>query len=126
PPPRPLPTEPPRTGAVQPAHPAAFAHKAPPLARPRLNPAVPAQPVQPRISESIEAAKPTGWQRQRWPQLPDEAADRGPTQARHWPELPDQQAATGPQPQQYAEPLARELERNRRLAREQRGLAWNE
>ncbi|OAI19341.1 hypothetical protein A1507_07205 [Methylomonas koyamae] len=126
PPSRPLPTEPPRTGAAQPAHPAAFAHKPPPLARPRLNPAVPAQPVQPRVPESIEAAKPSGWQRQHWPQLPDEAADRAPTQARHWPELPDQQTATGPQPQQYAEPLARELERNRRLAREQRGLAWNE
>ncbi|OAI27743.1 hypothetical protein [Methylomonas koyamae] len=126
PPPRPLPTDPPRIGAARPAHPAAFAHNPPPLARPTLNAAVPAQPVQQRIPQQTEAANPAGWQRQHWPQLPDEAADRAPTQTRHWPELPDQQTATGPQPQQYAEPLARELERNRRLVREQRGLAWNE
>lgn len=114
-----------RTNPARPADPVAFAHKPPPAAR-RLLGTVPAKPEVQTVPEPAEPAKPENWQRQNWPQLPDESADQFAQRCQRWPDLPDQFSETGAQTQRPAEPMAREQERNRRLAQEQRGLAWNE
>ncbi len=114
-----------RTNPARPADPVAFAHKPPPAAR-RLLGTVPAKPEVQTVPEPAEPAKPENWQRQNWPQLPDESAGQFAQRLQRWPELPDQFSETSVQTQRPAEPMARELERNRRLAQEQRGLAWNE
>lgn len=122
---RPQQTAPIRASTAQPANPVAFADKLPPAARPLLR-AVPAKPAAQAVPEAAEPAKPENWQRQNWPQLPDESAGQFAQRCQRWPELPDQFSETSVQTQRPAEPMARELERNRRLAHEQRGLAWNE
>lgn len=122
---RPQQTAPIRASTAQPADPVALADKPPPAARPLLG-AVPAKPAVPAVSERAEPAKPENWQRQNWPQLPDESAGQFAQRCQRWPDLPDQFSETGAQTQRPAEPMARGLERNRRLAQEQRGSAWNE
>lgn len=122
---RPQQTAPIRTSAARPADPVAFADNQPPAAQPLLG-AVPAKPAAQAVSDRAEPAKPENWQRQNWPQLPDESADQFAQRCQRWPDLPDQFSETGAQTQRPVETMAREQERNRRLAQEQRGLAWNE
>ena len=122
---QPLPIRASAARPVDPVDPVAFAHNPPPAPRPQLG-AVPAQPMVQAVSGREKPTKPDNWERQNWPQLPDESANQFALRCQRWPELPDQLSDTSEQPQRRAEPMARELERNRRLTQEQRGLAWNE
>ncbi|WFP50093.1 hypothetical protein PL263_18620 [Methylomonas sp. EFPC3] len=119
---RPQQTAPIQGNATRSADPIAVSHNRPPATQPLLG-AVPAKPTLPTESQP---AKPENWQRQNWPQLPDESADQFAQRCQRWPELPDQFLENSLQTQPPREPMARELERNRRLAQEHRGLAWNE